>query len=142
MNDNPYAATVQKSQQPFGTAIPVRPWSISVLAWLLILNTIRHAIVLWTRDGVQEIPLDALVLSLIIDFCYLLAGWGLLRMRKWAIPLYFAAHSITITKLIMVCPDLDSLFQQLASIRILWYLIIPIGFLAFAVPRWSRMSWA
>ena len=145
MNDNPYAASIQRSPGPSGPSIPsivVRPLTISVLAWLPILNTVRHAIVLWIYDGVPSIPLDALILSLTIDGCYLLSGWGLLGMRKWAILLYFAAHSITLWKLVLVCPDTASLVQQLASIRILWYVVIPIGFLAFAVPRWSRMIWA
>ena len=145
MNDNPYTAPITQFRRPSGSpisAIAVRPLTISILAWFLILNAVRHAIVLWMYDGDPTIPLDALILSLTIDGCYLLSGWGLLGMRKWAILLYFAAHSITIWRLVLACPDFASLEQQLASIRILWFAVIPIGMLAFAVPRWPRLKWA
>lgn len=113
--------------------------SISILAWFLILNAVRHAGVLSVYQG--PIPPDARLWSLVIDGCYMFCGVGLLRMRKWSIPLYFFAHSLTISRLLQAYPDMESLVRHLASVRLLWYVIAPMAMLAFALPRWRRMTW-
>jgi len=117
-----------------------RPLSISILAWFLILNAVRHAGVLSVYQG--PIPPDARLWSFVIDGCYMFCGVGLLRMRKWSIPLYFFAHLLTTSRLLQAFPDVESLVDHLASVRLLWFVIAPLAMLAFAVPRWRRMTWS
>ncbi len=144
MSDDPYRPPTHEcshATESFASGNVNRPLSISILAWFLILNGIRHAMIIWNYDGEPVMPLDARILSLVIDGGYLLSGWGLLGMRKWAVLLYFAAHSITIAKVLLYCSDIAVLVHYLASIRLLWLVIVPIGMLTFAVPRWRRMNW-
>ena len=117
----------------------LRPVSITVLAWFLI---VAGALFLVMKPLTwSEFTLERNLWNIFTKGAGLACGIGLLGMRRWAVVLYFGLF-VTNCVLIYTWPPNQmslELYSRPGSIALLF--IVPAIIGAITLPRWNIMRW-
>jgi hypothetical protein len=139
MATNPYDPPTTPSDVAATSDAAKRPVIITVLAWVLIVSGVFFLIMkplTWSHFSLERNLWNVFSKSL-----SLLCGVGLLKMRKWAVLLYFVGYALNAVLLFVWPPNAEALELCSQPPAIAVMLVVPMVFALITLPKWKLMTW-
>ena len=112
---------------------------ITVMAWILIVGGVLF---LMTKPLTwSQLSLERNLWNVFSKTLSVVCGVGLLKMRKWAVVLYFAAFALNTALLFLWPPNAEVLERYSKPPAIAMMLVIPVIIALITLPKWNLMTW-
>jgi hypothetical protein len=115
-----------------------RPKTITIIAWILIIMSVLQIAI--TGIGFGAPTILGSIWTLCLKGCALASGIGFLKMKRWAIYLYFGAFVTGTVALYLVPLNEEAFALYTTPTAVIALILIPIIVAALTLPQWKKMS--
>ena len=117
---------------------PAIPLAFKVLGWVLMLGSALFFAQVLILGFSFTFPHN--VLNIVFKGAVLVAGYGFLRMKRWAVPLYFVGVAAAMLRMFLwpPTPELGELYATPSGVGLA--LVMPAIVGVFVVAHWERFT--
>lgn len=139
MTTNPYESPSMLTDVDTTADAVKRPVMITALAWILIVGGVLFLMMkplTWPHFSLERNLWNVFSKSM-----SLVCGVGLLKMRRWAVVLYFVLFPLNTVLLFVWAPNAEVLETYSQPPAIAMMLVIPTIVALITLPKWNLMTW-